>query len=116
MSGRRTALLRSPVMNIPSTHASLFVPLQQGMQSAVAWAAFHARYHDVMLTWCRRRGFSSACAEDLTQEIWLKLVKDINTYDPQKGRLRSWLKAVVNNALTDYLRRQQSKPERGGVG
>jgi RNA polymerase sigma-70 factor (ECF subfamily) len=103
-------------MDIPSTHASLFVPLQQGEGSPRAWAAFHARYHDVILTWCRRRELSSACAEDLTQEIWLKLLKDIHTYNPEKGRLRSWLKAVVNNTLTDYWRRHQAKPERGGVG
>jgi RNA polymerase sigma-70 factor (ECF subfamily) len=103
-------------MDIPSTHASLFVPLQQGEQSPAAWAAFHARYHDVILTWCRRRELSSACAEDLTQEIWLKLLRDIHTYNPEKGRLRSWLKTVVNNTLTDYWRRQQAKPERGGVG
>ncbi len=103
-------------MNLPSTHASLFVPLQHGEQSPQAWAAFHARYHDVILTWCRRRQLSSACAEDLTQEIWLKLLKDIHTYNPEKGRLRSWLKTVVNNTLTDYWRRQQARPERGGVG
>jgi RNA polymerase sigma-70 factor (ECF subfamily) len=103
-------------MNIPSTHASLFVPLQRGEHSPQAWVAFHARYHDVILSWCRRRELPYACAEDLTQEIWLKLLKDIHTYDPEKGRLRSWLKAVVNNTLTDYWRRQQAKPERGGVG
>src|SRR5262249_11250165 len=112
----RGPIFRSTAMNIPSTHASLFVPLQRGEHSPEAWAAFHARYHDVILTWCRRRELSSACSEDLTQEIWLKLLKDIHTYDPEKGRLRSWLKAVVNNSLTDYWRRQQAKPERGGVG
>src|SRR5947209_5198906 len=116
MISRPTTRLRSKVMNISSTHASLFVPLQQGVQSPDAWAAIHARYHDVILTWCRRRELSSACAEELTQEIWLKLVKDIHTYDPEKGRLRSWLKTVVNNTLTDDMRRQQAKPERGGVG
>jgi hypothetical protein len=59
-------------MDFPSTHASLFVPLQRGESSPRAWAAFHARYHEVILTWCRRRELSGACTEDLTQEIWLK--------------------------------------------
>jgi RNA polymerase sigma-70 factor (ECF subfamily) len=103
-------------MFIPSTHLSLFLPLQRDEQNPEAWAAFHARYHDVILTWCRRRELPSACAEDLTQEIWVKLLRDIRTFDPARGRLRSWLKAVVNNTLTDYWRRQQLKPERGGVG
>jgi RNA polymerase sigma-70 factor (ECF subfamily) len=103
-------------MIIPSTHLSLFLPLQKAERNQEAWQAFHTRYHEVILTWCRRRELPSACAEDLTQEIWLKLLRDILTYDPMKGRFRSWLKTVVNNTLTDYWRRQQRAPERGGVG
>jgi RNA polymerase sigma-70 factor, ECF subfamily len=103
-------------MNIPSTHLSLFLPLQKGEQCEENWKVFHARYHEVIRTWCLRRELSDACADDLTQEIWLKLIREIRSYDPAKGRLRSWLKAVVNNALTDYWRRQRGKPEQGGVG
>jgi RNA polymerase sigma-70 factor (ECF subfamily) len=103
-------------MDIPSTHASLFVPLQRGESSPREWAAFHARYHDVILTWCRRRELPLEWAEDLTQEIWLKLLREIRTYDHAKGRFRSWLKAVVNNTLTDFWRRRRNNPERGGVG
>lgn len=103
-------------MNLPSTHASLFVPLNRERPCPEAWRAIHARYHDVILTWCQRRGLSLAMAEDLTQEIWLKLLHDLRKFDSAKGRLRSWLKAVVNNALTDYWRRQRNKPERDGVG
>src|SRR5262245_11497191 len=103
-------------MVLPSTHLSLLRPLLADDPRPEAWGALHARYHDVILTWCRRRGLPLACAEDLTQEIWLKLLREIPKYDPAKGRLRSWLKAVVNNALNDMWRRQQGKPERGGVG
>jgi hypothetical protein len=86
---------------IPSTHFSLILPLQKADPSESAWQAFHDRYHDVIRTWCRRRELPGAWAEDLTQEIWLKLLRDIGSYDPAKWRLRSWLKAVVNSALTD---------------
>jgi RNA polymerase sigma-70 factor (ECF subfamily) len=94
----------------------MILPLQKADPSDDAWRAFHARYHEVILAWCRRRELTGAWAEDLTQEIWLKLLREIGRFDPAKGRLRSWLKAVVNNALTDFWRRQQDKPERGGVG
>jgi RNA polymerase sigma-70 factor (ECF subfamily) len=103
-------------MIIPSTHLSLLLCLQVGAKNNEGWKTFHARYHSVILTWCLRRGLPSAWAEDLTQEIWLKLLREIHTYDPAKGRLRSWLKAVVNNTLTDYWRRQGGKPDRTGVG
>ncbi|MFO0969026.1 MAG: sigma-70 family RNA polymerase sigma factor [Gemmataceae bacterium] len=104
-------------MILPSTHASLFLPGRGNDGSgAERWQAFHGRYHAVILVWCRRRGLSPACAEDLTQEIWLKLLRLMHKYDAAKGRFRSWLKAVVNNALTDYWRRNARQPERGGVG
>jgi RNA polymerase sigma-70 factor, ECF subfamily len=103
-------------MDIPSTHASLFVAFRSDRHAQEIWAALHTRYHHVILTWCRRRGLTEACSEDLTQEIWLKLLRQIPTFDAAKGRFRSWLKAVVNNALTDWWRQQGREPVRGGVG
>src|SRR5262249_51106481 len=81
-----------------------------------AWSAFHTRYRDVILGWCQRRNLPQDTAEDLTQEVLLKLFQELPGYDSAKGRFRSWLKAVVNNTLTDYWRRQQRRPEHGGIG
>jgi RNA polymerase sigma-70 factor (ECF subfamily) len=100
-------------MMIPSTHASLLDAMQNDDQEA--WGAFQARYGDVILGWCLRRLLPQCSAEDLTQEVLLKLFQELPTYDPAKGRFRAWLKAVVNNALTDCWRRQQHRPERVGV-
>jgi len=103
-------------MILPSTHASLFLAQEDDSDRPERWEAAHARYQEVILVWCRRRGLTHACAEDLSQEIWIKLLRELHTYDPAKGRFRSWLKAVVNNALTDYWRRKERQPERDGVG
>lgn len=66
--------------------------------------------------WCARRGLGTADAEDLTQDVLLKLFQHLPAYrhDPDRGPFRSWLKAVVNNTLTDYWRRRG--PECGAVG
>jgi RNA polymerase sigma-70 factor (ECF subfamily) len=103
---------------IPSTHISLLCDVRAGDQRDEAWAVFQARYRTVILGWCLRRGLSQDCAEDLTQDVLLKLFQQLPRYhhDPSRGQFRGWLKAVVNNALTDYWRRQQRRPERGGVG
>jgi RNA polymerase sigma-70 factor (ECF subfamily) len=81
-----------------------------------SWAAFSARYRDVILGWCVRRGLRGDDAEDLTQDVLLKLFQHLpaHRHDPTRGRFRSWLKAVVNNTLTDYWRRRG--PDRGAVG
>jgi RNA polymerase sigma-70 factor (ECF subfamily) len=106
------------IVPIPSTHISLLGDLRINVRRDEAWAVLEARYRDVILGWCLRRGLSAHSAEDLTQDVLLKLFQQLPRYhhDPSRGQFRGWLKAVVNNALTDYLRRQQRQPERGGVG
>jgi RNA polymerase sigma-70 factor (ECF subfamily) len=103
---------------IPSTHISLLCELGEGGGHDEAWTAFDARYRGVILGWCLRRGLPPDGAEDLTQDILLKLFQQLPRYshDPARGPFRSWLKAVVNNALTDFWRGQRKRPERGGLG
>jgi RNA polymerase sigma-70 factor (ECF subfamily) len=73
------------------------------------WTAFHARYRAVILGWCARRGLPRADAEDLTQDVLLKLFQQLpaHNHDPARGRFRGWLKTVVNNALRDFWRRHR---------
>lgn len=105
-------------MTIPSTHISLLCDLREDGRRDEAWRVFHARYRDVIFGWCLRRGLPQDGAEDLTQDILLKLFQQLPRYrhDPVRGQFRAWLKAVVNNALTDFWRRQQGRPERGVGG
>jgi RNA polymerase sigma-70 factor (ECF subfamily) len=105
-------------MPIPSTHISLLCDISAGGRRNEAWAVFQARYRGVILGWCMRRGLSPDGAEDLTQDVLLKLFQQLPQYshDPSRGQFRGWLKAVVNNALTDFWRQQRRRPERGGVG
>ena len=105
-------------MPIPSTHVSLLCEVSAGGRRDEAWAVFQARYRGVILNWCLRRGLSPDGAEDLTQDVLLKLFQQLPQYkhDPSRGQFRGWLKAVVNNALTDFWRKQRRRPERGGVG
>jgi RNA polymerase sigma-70 factor (ECF subfamily) len=103
---------------IPSTHVSLLCDLREGVRREEAWAAFQARYRDVIFGWCLRRGLPADTAEDLTQDVLLKLFEQLPRYkhDPQRGQFRGWLKAVVNNALTDFWRKQRRRPDRGVGG
>jgi RNA polymerase sigma-70 factor (ECF subfamily) len=103
---------------IPSTHISLLCDLRADSRRDRAWAVFHARYRGVILGWCLRRGLPPDGAEDLAQDVLLKLFQRLPQYrhDPARGRFRAWLKSVVNNALTDFWRRQRRRPDRGAVG
>jgi RNA polymerase sigma-70 factor, ECF subfamily len=103
---------------IPSTPVTLLCELREGVRREDAWAAFQARYRGVIFAWCLRRGLSADTAEDLTQDVVLKLFEQLPRYrhDPQRGQFRGWLKTVVNNALTDFWRRQRRRPDRAVGG
>jgi RNA polymerase sigma-70 factor (ECF subfamily) len=105
-------------VEFPSTHVSLLCDMNEGERREEAWAAFQARYHGVIRGWCLRRGLTADAAEDMAQEVLLKLFRRLPqyTHDAGQGHFRSWLKAVVNNAITDTWRRQRRRAERGGVG
>src|SRR4051794_3204185 len=105
-------------MTIPSTHVSLLRALGEEGHREDAWAVFQACYREVILGWCRRCGLDLHTAEDLTQEILIKLLEALprHEHDPDRGRFRSWLKAVVHNVLADQGRRQRRRLEIGGVG
>jgi RNA polymerase sigma-70 factor (ECF subfamily) len=105
-------------MTIPSTHISLLRSLGEERRREHAWLVFQACYREVILGWCRSRGLDRHTAEDLTQEILIKLLGALprHEHNPDRGRFRSWLKAVVHNVLADHWRRQRHRLESGGVG
>ncbi len=61
----------------------------------------------------RTVAFSLACricgqrdvAEDVVQEAFLSVWRNLERYDPTRGELRSWLLGIVHNSGVDRLRR-----------
>jgi RNA polymerase sigma-70 factor (ECF subfamily) len=47
-----------------------------------------------------------ALAEDAFQEVWIKVMNGIRTYDPKVGTFRSWLGRIAHNAAIDRVRRE----------
>ncbi|OHB22035.1 MAG: hypothetical protein A2939_00910 [Parcubacteria group bacterium RIFCSPLOWO2_01_FULL_48_18] len=59
---------------------------------------------------CLNRVGNKALAEDLAQDIFLKLVDNIETFDPKKGSFSAWFWKMARNTLIDYYRRQHEIP------
>ncbi len=62
---------------------------------------------DKVFGFCLSRIRHRHIAEDLTQEIFLKLVSKIETFDPKKGRFTVWFWQIARNTLFDHYRRQK---------
>ncbi len=71
-----------------------------------AWEAFCRQYSGPLLATVRLR---FGCAEELAEEIvhmaFIRCVKSIKTFDPSRGRLFDWLKAIARNEAHTLLRK-----------
>lgn len=50
-------------------------------------------------------------AEDLTGEVFLKLVRSLDTFEGGEADFRSWLLTVTHHAMVDEFRRRGRRPE-----
>jgi RNA polymerase sigma-70 factor (ECF subfamily) len=73
-----------------------------------AWADFAERYGHRIYAWCRQWHLQEADAQDVTQEVLLKLARRMQTfvYDPSRS-FRAWLKTVTHHAWRDFLEARQ---------
>jgi RNA polymerase sigma-70 factor (ECF subfamily) len=89
---------------LPTTRVTLLARLRQDPTDQTAWDEFVERYGRHIYRWCRRWKLQDADAEDVTQEILLKLAQKLRafTYDPSRS-FRGWLKTVAHHAWRDFV-------------
>lgn len=56
---------------------------------------------------------SSAEAEDAVQEVYVRLWKTADRYDPRKAKLVTWVMLLTRRHLIDRLRRKSARPDPG---
>jgi RNA polymerase sigma-70 factor (ECF subfamily) len=75
-----------------------------------AWERFVLLYTPLLLHWARQQGLQDADAEDLVQEVLVKLLRELPAYQQQAGQsFRSWLFRVSVNQCRDYRRRKATR-------
>jgi RNA polymerase sigma-70 factor, ECF subfamily len=64
-----------------------------------AFTLLYRRKHPVIYRFALHMGGNAELAEDVTQEVFMALIRDPNRYDPAKGNLTSFLFGVARNHL-----------------
>jgi len=70
-----------------------------------AWQQLVAGQHRRIYAICYRFTGSSMDAEDLTQEVFLKLYRNLASFDTHKGSFQTWITTLARNLLVDHFRR-----------
>jgi RNA polymerase sigma-70 factor, ECF subfamily len=77
---------------------------------AAAWEEIVQRYHRRIYNICYRFSGSPDQAQDLTQEVFIKMYGSLKSYDVQRAAFMTWVTTITRNLLVDYFRK--SKQER----
>jgi len=81
---------------------------------ASAWetmvSSYTRRIGSLVYRYSRRREE----VEDLTQEILLRVYRNLNTFRADTGNLNNWVVSVGRNLIIDHLRQRKHYPQSGG--
>ena len=70
-----------------------------------AWESLLTRHSRKIYNLCYRFTGRPSEAEELTQEIFIKVFQTLKTYDQAQGTFSTWLTRVARNHLVDHYRR-----------
>ena len=80
-----------------------------------AWERLVALYSPFLHYWCRRWGVSAADAEDVIQEVFQAVARNLATFRREKssGSFRGWLRTIARNKAVSLGRRRDPRGQGG---
>jgi len=72
---------------------------------AAAWEEIVQRYNRRIYNICYRFAGTGDDAQDLTQEVFIKMYRTLNSYDVDRGAFMTWVTTMTRNLLVDHFRK-----------
>jgi RNA polymerase sigma-70 factor (ECF subfamily) len=76
---------------------------------AAAWEEIVQRYHRRIYNICYRFAGSADDAQDLTQEVFIKMYRTLSSYDVERGGFMTWITTMTRNLLVDHFRKTKQE-------
>ncbi|MFO0880982.1 MAG: sigma-70 family RNA polymerase sigma factor [Gemmataceae bacterium] len=95
------------------TRLSLLGILRRDPSNQEAWGRFVDQYGPKLYAWCLRWHLQDADAQDVTQNVLLRLAEKLRDFQYDASRsFRAWLKTLTNHACADFhqSRKRQVSP------
>ena len=89
------------------TDEKLIKELLQGNESAMEILV--KRYYDLVHSFIYRNTSDYNIAYDITQDVFIKMMKNIDKYQIENGKFKSWLLKIAVNTTKDYFRSKTYK-------
>ena len=83
----------------------LLIWLKRGHDEVIE--ILYPHYAVIFYRYARKRGLTHEDAEDIVEEIFLHILKGIDTYDEVSGNGEGWIWSICKNLITSFLRRKR---------
>lgn len=74
---------------------------------AAAWEEIVQMYNRRIYNLCYRFAGSADDAQDLTQDVFIKMYRTLSSYDSSKGAFVTWVTTITRNLLVDHFRKSK---------
>ena len=89
----------------PNEQSSVSLQVRQCLAGdASAWKELFVSYYRLIYYLCYSFTKSNSDAEDLTQDVFLKLYCSLSRFDSEKGSFQNWIRNITRNHLVDHFR------------
>ena len=70
-----------------------------------AFVRLYREHYDAIFRYCVHRLFERTTAEDITSEVFLKVVENLDDFRGNEQQFRNWLYRIATNAVNQHLRK-----------
>ena len=77
----------------------------QAHSDRAAFVQLYRRHYDAIFRYCAHRLFDRTAAEDVTSEVFLKMVENFHHFNGIETQFRNWLYRIATNAVNQHLRK-----------
>jgi RNA polymerase sigma-70 factor (ECF subfamily) len=79
--------------------------IERARDDRTAFVRLYRSHYDAVFRYCVHRLFERTKAEDVTSEVFLKVVENIRSFKGNEHQFRCWLYRVATNAVNNHLRK-----------
>jgi RNA polymerase sigma-70 factor, ECF subfamily len=92
----------------PAEDRELLRQVSKGNEAA--FAALYERFHENVYRFALHMSANAATAEEVTQEVFLQVIRKAKGYDAEKGPLAAYLVGIARNLLRRRLQEHRDVP------
>ena len=74
-----------------------------------AFSILYRRHYDAIFKYCVHRLFDRHLAEDITSQVFLRVVEKFNSFEGGEKQFRGWLFVIATNFINEHLRKEAAQ-------